>query len=183
MEKCVSEWSELLANWATVLGVLGALGLFLRDRHAAQQAREQETYKTLHEEYLAFLRLDLERPELKLKQEWAEVPDELQWPRLVAFEILVSIFECAYFFYDPPNKPASSVELVWQFWRRLFVGGHRRTFRTRQWHGWESYMKRWFARRDFRRAWEESLSSELDEQFLGYVQVLLASQGSPGPSA
>jgi hypothetical protein len=151
-----AQFWQLAANIATVGGIVVALLVFIADRIAVSRSRERETYQTLHAEYLRFLELSLTHPELRLSEDLLECPDDTpQWAarRLLCFEVLVSVFESAYFFYK---------------------SGHSSKFVERQWSGWESYIVGWLQRDDFRKAWREELNAEFDADFLAHVAGLLA---------
>jgi hypothetical protein len=144
--------STILANVATFLGIPVAIFIFLRDRRQTLQAREQETFRLLQEEYGSFLRLCLDNPELQMYDYQLEseisLPPELKKKRMIAFEILMSMLESAYYFYTL---------------------GHSSRFKERQWSGWDQYIRSWCDRKDFRDAWDEFLGNQFDKEFIDYV--------------
>ena len=150
------ELTGLMANLATAAGIPLALIVFVADRLKARRDREREVYQAMQAEYVAFLRLCFEHPELGLAQDEALEAGELspreRARRLVAMEMLVSMMESAYFLYEY---------------------GHRSRFRRRQWTGWDQYLNDWAARRDFRDAWRDHLGSQFDSGFVAYMNGLV----------
>lgn len=154
--QALQDWSSILANLAAVLGVPTAVIVFVRDRRQARRAREEETYRAMQEQYADFLRLCIERPDLGLHDYRRELPTGLTESqarqRMAALELLVSMFESAYFLYER---------------------GHHSEFRRRQWSGWNEYMLEWARRDDFREAWQEHLGSQFDQAFLDHMNGLI----------
>jgi hypothetical protein len=154
----MADWVDVttvLANVAAFVGAPLAILIYATDRRRARLDREQQTYQALQSEYSDFLRLCLENPELQL-HDWR--PDvraltpEQQGRRMVALEILVSMFESAFVLYH----------------------GHRSAFRRRQWDGWHEFMRDWARREDFRAAWKEHLGSQFDSGFVTHMDGLVA---------
>lgn len=149
--------SSLLANAATFLGIPLALLVFILDRHRARRDREQQTYQTLQSAYSEYLRLCLERPELQLHDYNRDLSVELsavdQRRKMVGLELLVSMFESAFFLYHLDQHS---------------------DFRRRQWSGWDAFMRDWASRKDFRRAWNEHLGDQFDSQFMAHMNRLVA---------
>jgi len=152
-------WSTVLANIAAVVGIPIAILVFMRDRRMAERAREEETYGSLQDKYSEFLEFCLERPELGLhdydRQPSKPTSAEICRQRMIAFEILVSMFERAFFFYSR---------------------GHSSDFMRRQWIGWAEYMRDWAGRDDFREAWREHLDAQFDADFIQYMNQLMREQ-------
>ncbi|MBC8424637.1 hypothetical protein H8E07_10975 [bacterium] len=148
--------TTLLANTATVVGIPIAILVFVRDRRSAQQTREEETYGSLQDKYSEFLEMCLARPELGLhdydRQSAENLPPELKRQRMIAFELLTSMFERAFFFYGR---------------------GHDSGFLQRQWTGWEEFMRDWARRSDYREAWQEHLDAQFDADFILYMNRLM----------
>jgi len=155
----LSDWVEVttvLANAAAILGIPLAMIVLIVDRLRARQAREQQTYQALQSEYSQFLKLCLDNPQLQLYDyrldSNVEVSPEQQGNRMVALEILVSMLESAFFFYHH---------------------GHGSEFKSRQWTGWEQYMRDWASRADFRAAWREHLGAQFDSEFISHMNSLI----------
>ena len=148
--------TSVLANVATFLGIPLAIVIFMRDRSLGRRSAELETYKELQVKYIAFLQLCFDNPDLGLYYYEVEgdsqlTPDQ-ETRRLIAYEIWVSMCECAYY---------------------LFAQGHRSAFRKRQWTGWESYIRDWARNSDFRDAWRTHLSKQFDTEFTAYMNTVM----------
>lgn len=152
----------VLANAATFLGIPLAIVVLIYDRRRARQDREQQTYQALQSEYSDFLKLCLDNPDLQLNEYYPDTKTALtleqQNRRMVAFEILVSMFESAFFLYNR---------------------GHRSEFKQRQWTGWAEFMRDWVSRDDFRAAWKEHLGSQFDAEFMRFVNQLVKEREKP----
>ncbi|MBA3018067.1 MAG: hypothetical protein KKH17_09715 [Proteobacteria bacterium] len=152
--------TTILANVATFLGIPLAIIVLVVDRRRAREDREQHTYQALQSEYSDFLKLCLEHSELQLHDYHPErtvtLTPEQHDRRMVALEILVSMFESAYFLYHH---------------------GHHSEFKKRQWTGWEEFMRDWAVRGDFQEAWNEHLGSEFDSEFILYMNQLIQAHG------
>lgn len=148
--------TNILSNLATFLGIPLVIIVYIRDRQQARQTREQDTYRLLQEEYSSFLKLCLDYPELQLHdyqpQMNIELSPEQKKRQIIAFEILTSMFESAYYFYNL---------------------GHSTEFKKRQWTGWEQFIIYWCGRKDFREAWKEHLGDQFDKEFISYVNKLV----------
>ena len=154
--------TTVLANVATFLGIPLAIVVLIHDRRRARQDREQQTYQALQSEYSDFLKLCLEHPDLQLHdyrpKEKAALTPEQQSSRMVAFEILVSMCESAFFLYGH---------------------GHHSEFMRRQWKGWEEFIRDWVSQDAFRAAWKEHLGSQFDAEFIRYVNRLVQEREKP----
>lgn len=155
----LNEWvgvTTVLANAAAFLGIPLAVIVLIVDRRRARQEREQQTYQALQSEYSEFLKLCLENPQLQLHDyrpdSKAEISPEEKGQRMVALEILVSMLESAFFFYHH---------------------GHDSEFKSRQWTGWEEYMRAWASRKSFREAWKEHLGAQFDAESMRYMNSLI----------
>ena len=140
---------EFLANVVTALGFPFAIFVFWREQRKARENEEQQTWALLTDNYVRFLELMLENPDLKLG---ADEPtpnlSEEQKERLMAmFAILVALFE------------------------RSYINLHRTNMKGRQlrrWRSWEDYMREWCYRADFRAALPY-LTSDGDPEFVAYL--------------
>lgn len=148
--------STFLANMATFLGIPLAISVLIRDRRQAQELRELETYRALQSEYSEFLKFCLNHPNLPL-HDWKpdlekHLSPEEEKQKMVAYEILVSMFESAFFLYH---------------------FNHRSEFKRRQWTGWEEYIREWATRKDFKESWREHLGYQFDSEFVAYVNRII----------
>ena len=75
----------------------------------------------------------------------------------VLFDILISLFERAYILlYEVPMP----------------------SYRERQWHSWDDYMREWCRREDFRAVLPQLLRGE-DPEFVAYIERLAREEGTP----
>lgn len=126
---------------------------------AAEERKRAEAYDALDEKYIDFQRLCLQYPYLDIFdiRDTTSLPiDEGQVKiaakqELIAFTLLFSIFERAYVMYQDTDEKT----------------------RTRQWAGWEEYIRMYCERPNFRAAWEIS-GQTFDTNFQDYMQKTLA---------
>jgi hypothetical protein len=160
----VNDVLDLINHVIVILGVPAAIfGYFhnrdkdrqevVKDREEAvkaREARELATYTALDDKYLEFEQLCLRHPELDV----FDVPDDpprqptpMQQKReLVAFTMLFSLFERAFYMYR----------------------GQASAIRKAQWTGWDQFIGNYCARENFQRAWQRS-GSTFDEDFQLYM--------------
>jgi len=147
----------MAANVATVFGIPIALLVWWRDRKAARESRENNTYQTLQQQYQDFLRLCFDNSHLGMatydRQVARELTEDEQAQRITAYEILVSMLEHAYFMYSRD---------------------HEKDFQQRQWTGWNQYMEYWAARARFREIWKNYLRHGFDTNFVAHMDGLIA---------
>jgi hypothetical protein len=153
----LSEWKdlfELFAHLTVVLGVPAAIYQYRRGKLREQTDREYGTYNALDEKYLEFQRMCFDHPRLDI----FDIPDENPQPlddeqrkqELIAFTMLISVFERAYLMYhDQSNK-----------------------IKTAQWSGWDEYIRAYCERANFRNAWEIS-GETFDRNFENYVEEIM----------
>ena len=155
---------ENLSYIATILGAFSfffAIVIFIVESRRRRQERELATHDNLAKEYREFLRLSFENPELQVfnYDYYPEIDLNLdeakKIKKYILFEILVSLFETAFFQYR----------------------SHDNTFKKLQWTGWVQYMTDWCRREDFQIAWQEHLSSEFDSDFLDFMNKLIQKSG------
>jgi hypothetical protein len=142
----------LIANLATAGGLIWAIVLFRREQQRLRREREIATHTVLNGRYVDYLKLCFENPTLHI-HDFEPPPspaytDEQRRRRIVAFEMLVAVFELAYATYQ----------------------GHTDEFRSTQWRGWERYVTDWCKRQDFLDAWDSHLGSQYDSRFMGYMR-------------
>lgn len=154
----VSSLAGILANLANILGVPIAIIVLINDRRRARADREAQTYQALQSEYSSFLQLCLANPDLRLHDyapsaSTAALTADQSARRMVALEILVSMFESAYFLYHH---------------------GQSTEFKQRQWTGWNAFMSDRAGRPDFRAAWNAHLGAQFDAGFIEHMNGLVA---------
>jgi len=151
IDPALQSWLEALASVATFLGIPIAILAFWFERRRQNIERQQQVYLAPNQQYIEYLRLCFDNPELDiydLVSEGAASPRDVkrEW---IAFNILTSIMEQAFLLYrshpDPSNK---------------------------QWAGWVDYMRWWLARPNFREAWHVGLASQFDEDFVNFMNAL-----------
>ncbi len=150
---------EVLALAATVITALSfplALWAFVREAKMRRLERDVATYSDLSAEYREFLKLCIEHTDLHIyeyKSSAAEqLSEEQKVQKIIMLDILVSLFEGAFLKYS-----TASTEV-----------------RKRQWTGWDSYVRDWCKREDFRVAWNTSLNmEEYDKSFLEYMDKMM----------
>ena len=152
---------SLLENLSYIATVIGAFGFFLAviafyaERKKQHEEHQLATYDNLAKEYRDFLKLCLQYPELQVYDYHPKtkltLTDLQRVQQYTLFDILVSLFESAYFQYR----------------------SHTNAFKKAQWAGWEEYIRDWCKRTDFRIAWQEHLGSEFDSDFLNFMNAIL----------
>ena len=155
---------ELAGNIALVAGVPLALIAFLwqalRERQNEQlelQQQQEEIYQRLSDEYVSFMKLLLQHPELKLLRETpasAFTADQLDQRHLI-FGVLVALFERAFILVYEEHMDAET---------------------RRRWLSWEDYMREWCRRDDFRQALAKHLEGE-DVDFRTHLDRILIEEG------
>ena len=151
------EWMELASYVVTVIGLPGAIYVFIHEQRKERDAEEEEIHQRLSDDYVEFLRLVLDHADLQLLRRHGgqiELSHEQQERRDVLFGILVSIFERAYLLVYEDDMPRKT--------RRL-------------WQSWEDYMREWCRREDFRAALPELLRGE-DEEFCALIGRIAAEE-------
>ncbi len=155
---------NLASNIALVIGVPLAILSFLwearrqrQNERLELQQKQEEIYQRLSDEYVEFIKLLLQYPELKLLRDTPLVEFSLdqQDQRHLIFGVLVALFERAFILvYEDKMDPET----------------------RRRWQSWEDYMREWCLREDFRRALSRHLEGE-DEYFRRHISGILAEEG------
>ena len=162
--KDVDEWLGAIDHTIVIVGVPWAIIGHFRARkkelaekerlrlemEQGRHARELATYDALDEKYLEFEQLCLSHPELDV----FDVPDASPIPRtpmlqkreLIAFTMLFSIFERAFYMYR----------------------GQDDAIRRAQWTGWDEFIAAYCARPNFQAAWARS-GTTFDTDFQTYM--------------
>jgi len=148
--KHVKDIVELLDRLTVLIGVPAGLYHYTRTTKKEQRDREYGTYNALDEKYLEFLKLCLDHPSLDVFDIPDETPRQLTEEQakieLIAFTMLISMFERAFLMYRDQSTAV----------------------KRRQWSGWDSYIREYCERKNFRRDWE-ILGDEFDEDFQRYM--------------
>jgi hypothetical protein len=152
------EWKkvfELLSYVAIFLGLPTAVFQYRRSKIREQTDREYGTYNALDEKYLDFQKMCFEHPELDIfdiaDASPVSLTEEQQKQELVAFTMLISVFERSFLMY---HDQSSAVKRA-------------------QWTGWDEYIRSYCDRANFRNAWEIS-GETFDRNFENYVEQILA---------
>jgi hypothetical protein len=140
---------EFLANIVTALGFPFAIFVFWREQRKARENEAQQTWALLTDNYIRFMELVLENPDLKMgaDEPTPNLSEEQKERATAMFSILVTLFERSYLNLYVPNMKG----------RQL-----------RRWRSWEEYMREWCRRADFR-ATLPHLTSGGDPEFVSYL--------------
>lgn len=141
-----------LANISTILGFPAVVIAFLIDARVRTRATDRETHLEMTRRYTDFLRLCMDHADRGLSDtiDSDKVPAsrvEAGSVDLVILQILVSLFEDAFYLYHGSSKRLRKLE----------------------WTGWEKYVDYWFNRADFRLAWQEHLSFQYNADFMAFM--------------
>jgi hypothetical protein len=147
---------EALSYIATIVGAFSvpfAVFLFFREMSIHRAEREISTYNDLAGEYRDFLKLCLESgfDPYGNQSDTSIESGGLSTDRLIIYEMLVSIFETAFFQY------------------RM----HSNVFKDAQWSGWNTYIRDWCRRPEFRYAWKERLGGQFDTDFVKHMNGIM----------
>jgi predicted permease len=148
-----------------LLGVPAAIAVFALSKRRERIDRESGTYATLSQQYLDFLRLAFDNPDLPIYGRVELVRTlSAQEERKVecAFLIVISMIENAYLLYRQ----------------------HSTSTRKKQWIGWRDYLLDYFQNPYFRSRWKE-LGWQFDTDFRTAVNELVAKKtfdGQPDPA-
>ena len=133
-----AEVCELLANISTALGIPLAIYLFYQDRQREIREREYMTYDSLDSNYIEYLKLCLDHPDLDVfdipLQPKPSLTPEQQRREAIVLSILCSILERSYLLY---RQESTGLKIR----RRL---------------EWERYItQEWLPRDNFRLFWKQ----------------------------
>jgi hypothetical protein len=147
---------EALSYVAVIVGFPIALYQYRRKTMKEQSDREYGTYNALDEKYLEFLVVCRDNPRLDIFDIPDAVPVELdateRKQELIAFTMLISIFERAFLMYHDQHD----------------------SVRGKQWSGWHAYVRDYCQRANFRRAWTHA-GDQFDTDFQKFMAGELAS--------
>lgn len=143
------------ASIATALSFPGLLITIILERRRSADERARQSQLVLSQRYSEFLRMGMDFPELELSdllspgEVSAPMSDsKLQYRRLVALQMLVSLFEDAHF----------------------LLSDSRSALRRHAWAGWEQYIAYWMSRPDFRDAWHTHFAEQYNSKFMEYME-------------
>ena len=141
---------QILSSATVLIGFPIAIYQYIRAKRREQFDREYQTYNSLDDKYMAYQKMCLENPELDIFDYSDVTPTQLtdvqEKKQLIAFTMLISLFERAYILYND----------------------HSPDFRKRQWTGWEEYIEGFCKRKNFVNAWERS-GEMFDTKFQAYM--------------
>jgi hypothetical protein len=154
--------AQLAANWATTIGILLAIVVFIVDRIQARHERELDTYRDLSAKYFDYLEIVLNSPDVSTTEtEWSrKLKPDGPVKQSVVILIAVNMIESAYFMYE----------------------GHRSSFRRAQWNGWYAYLLDWCAHPAFVAAWPEIID-QYDANFQEVVRKAFQEVNSPNAAS
>lgn len=153
-----TEFWDLLANIVTALGLPFAILVFWLEQRKAREADAQQTWALLTDNYLRFVELALENPDLRMNADEPapDLTDEQKERAMALFAILLALFERSYINLHTPNMKG----------RQL-----------RRWRSWEDYMRDWCRRTDFRAALPQ-LTSGGDPEFVDYLRRIATEEAA-----
>jgi len=133
-----------------IIGVPGTIYEYIRVKKKEQLDKAYETYNALDEKYLEFLNICLEYPELDI----FDIPDvnpmelneQQKKKEIIAFTILISIFERAYLMYYNQSSE----------------------IKKKQWSGWDNYIRASIKRENFKSALKIT-GEQFDSDFHKYI--------------
>jgi hypothetical protein len=147
----LAEVFELASYVVVVLGVPTGVFQYVRTQRREREDHERQIFDAVSASYVEFQQLCLERPYLDV----FDIPDERpvsltplqEKEEIIAFAVLFSIFERASLLYsDHPTRLTSG-----------------------QWREWDTHIRGYFRRANFRRAWRQG-SSSYDPRFVAYME-------------
>jgi hypothetical protein len=149
MQSLVNFFS-IMANLALILSLPIALYQIIRALRIEQREREQQVYNALDDKYIEFMSLCLQHSYLDI----FDIPDKepvVLTPKqkkeeLIAFTMLISIFERAYLMYHDQNNRMIKI----------------------QWMGWDEYIREYCKRENFQYAWT-LMGGTFDRRFEQYM--------------
>jgi hypothetical protein len=146
----MQEFWELASYVVTVIGLPVAIGIFLWEQRKERENEEEEGYQLLANAYNDFLKVVLDHPDLQLRtnEPLASPTGEQKERMLIIFDMLISLFERAYFVAWKPRMSESE---------------------QRRWNNWDDYMREWCRREDFYNALPLLLSGE-EPDFQQYIR-------------
>lgn len=153
------EWMELASFFVTIVGLPGAIAVFVYEQRRERENEEEAIFLKLSDDYARFMELVLQNADLKLRQltPVSGLSEEQIDRRHALYSILVALFERAYVlaYEDDMNRK-----------------------QQRMWLSWEDSMREWCARHDFRKALPPLLQGE-DPDFAAEISRIAQEAAQP----
>lgn len=147
--------SDLLANLATFLGIPLAIILFMNEKQKERHEREYETYNSLDDKYLDFMKLLIDNPDIDFFQLTNKDIEEYQTEkriRLISlFEYFISLLERSFLLYSDRDSEMKKL----------------------QWSGWVKYIEDCASKQGFQTMWKELGRGYYDERFCQFLETIL----------
>ncbi|NOY22760.1 MAG: hypothetical protein GXO70_04505 [Acidobacteria bacterium] len=149
------QYLELASFIITILGLPMAMFIYLREQRLLREEREYGTYDALDDKYIELQQLCLEYSDLDIfdtpfvKQRSLSEEQEKQEEAILL--IRISIFERAFLMYQRASSKG----------------------KKDQWEGWDTEMKEWLDRKNFRTAWDNH-GQYYDKAFVRYLNGYLS---------
>ncbi len=139
----------------TLFGVPIAIYIYVKEQKLQREEREYGTYDALDDKYIEIQRLCLEYPYLDIfdtpLERQKDLTEEEQKQEEAILLIRISIFERAFLMYRRTSS----------------------TKRKAQWEGWETDMKEWLKRKNYKDVWNKN-SKYYDKNFVDYLNNYLS---------
>ena len=146
---------EIVTFMITIIGVPAAIYIYSKEQRLQREEREYGTYDALDNKYIELQQLCLEYPELDIFDTPYETPRELSEEQEMQEEaillIRISIFERAFLMYQRASSKG----------------------KFDQWKGWDTDMKEWLERKNFKNAWNKN-HLYYDNEFVEYLNKYLS---------
>ena len=183
---------EFWANVATILVIAVAVVTFVVERSRIERQREEAAFEIVTTHYMRFLELALENPDLTLsqldtdllatspKKVWETPRDEVR--DAVLFEYFFQVIEKVFVLYRATDllthmgrwdERKMREKLANRDWRKRKLA-ESKDFRTRQWLGWDEWLRD-YAKSPAIREWWGVLDNPdtYDTRFVEYMQFRL----------
>lgn len=144
---------DVLVAFVTLFGVPVAIAIFMITKHRERIDRETGTYATLNQQYLDFLRIAFDHPELPIygNGPYSTILSPADDRKIeCAFLTLISLIENAFLLYRQHNSKV----------------------RETQWMGWQEYIIDYFKNPIFNAKWPE-LSGQFDTEFTTAINTII----------
>ena len=149
------QYFELATFIVTLMGVPAAIFIYTKEQRLQREEREYGTYDALDEKYIELQQLCIEYPELDIFDtpyaEPRKLTEEQQKQEEAIILIRISIFERAFLMYQRTPSKA----------------------KNEQWDGWDSEIKEWLERKNFREVWNMH-APYYDKTFFKYFNQYLS---------
>lgn len=151
----IFEILELVSGVVTIIGIPIAVTLFFLEKRRERLDREYNTYREVNRDYMDYLLLCLEHPDLDvfdvpLERENSATKEQIRKEQII-YEILLTMLERAFLLYEDKSKK----------------------IREEQWTGWHDYIIEWCHRENFVKSWHELGINQYDADFVAYIKALV----------